>query len=575
MRLLIFGLFGFLPALAGAQMARHIATANALAGSVETEILAASYLDVHQSDQRAVWLGDKPLKCGTVLNARVLNHWKHFNYDQQNLLKPTLARPELPHQAVSPSGKFLVHYTNSGNNRVSQTDNDANGVPDFVDSVAYYFDVAYHAIVEELGYPPPPPDKGIDGLEYDIYVINNPSLYGETYPENLISRGPDQYTSYIKVDNDYKDFPTSGIDGLRVTSAHEFFHAVHMGIKFNYNDDSFMKKEVFYYEVSSVWMEDVVHDDVNDYYFYLDDFFNHIDKSFTTYDYRYEYGNCLWNHMLAKKFGDQIITGIWAEIVDRPVLDAIDVVLQRNGSSFKDQFEDYAVWNYFTGSRSDSVTYYPEGTFYPEVEYIHSQVFDADTTIMTSCNELSFSYFHFDDVLTGNNIVISPVNMVLQKQDDLSVKFEISRQKAHLFREIAPKFAIRMIVDNFGFWRANAIVLDVNHIAAVSHFSAVEENMINRTDAILGYGPNPFILSKHSSFNVYFQLREEGDVEISIMDENGRLAEQKQIFNLQTGVNAFTWNPYAPGFQNLGSGIYVLLFKARGVNEKIKFAVIQ
>jgi hypothetical protein len=87
-------------------------------------------------------------------------------------IQDTSLRPSLQKQFASESGKFLIHYDLSGTNAVDQTDTDANGVPDYVDSVAFYFDEAFKLESDETGYHQPPADKGNGGsLAYDVYLV--------------------------------------------------------------------------------------------------------------------------------------------------------------------------------------------------------------------------------------------------------------------------------------------------------------------------------------------------------------------------------------------------------------------
>jgi len=83
-------------------------------------------------------------------------------------------------------------------------------------------DSAYSILVDELGFQPPMPDNGIDGDELDIYIKNwNGTYYGMTYFGNTAPS-----PTYLVVDNNYTEpgYATSGLEALRVTIAHEFFH---------------------------------------------------------------------------------------------------------------------------------------------------------------------------------------------------------------------------------------------------------------------------------------------------------------------------------------------------------------
>ncbi|MBN2011010.1 hypothetical protein JW960_16805 [candidate division KSB1 bacterium] len=573
MRKIVILLFiGLIPGVLAAQPIKNEWQANSSHVNISYQnYLVNRVLDLHNPDGAT---SNVPVKSGTFVLHELLNEWDNLSSEQQQLLKPVLSRPNLANSVISPSGNFKIHYTTSGINRVSSVDNDLNGVPDYVDSVAYYFDYARHIEIDELGYKPPPMDK-VDGLEYDVYIVNF-DLYGETAPEEQVNSSPRQYSSYINIENDYKgNFPTSGIAGMKVTTAHEFFHAIHMGYKYERGLASFDKYEVFFYEISSTWMEDFVYDDINDYYFYLDTFFNNPNTPFTSFSGLYPYGNCLWAHMLVKKYEPNIIKEIWEEIDNRPVMDAIALALNNHGSSFGQEFTDYAAWNYFTGSRANPAAYYEEGAYYPEMRLSQSYSFDADTTIEESCRELAFSYYSFNVPSTGETITLIPVNFEQQTSEDRSVTFQISGHNGHLYNPVTQGFYVRMIVDEYQDWQANAIVLDNNSQASVMQFPAIEEGTINGGTKLLGYGPNPYRPDQDDKFSVFFQLDEPSRGHVVILDENGRQIDFFDLPKMAAGPNSFSWNPRKYGEFPGGSGIYLLYLETDGINELIKFAVIR
>ena len=94
-----------------------------------------------------------------------------------------------------------------------------------------------------------------------------------------------------------------GLPGLRVTLAHELHHAIQIG---NYG---YWESDQYFYVMTSVWMEDAVYTDVNDYYQYLrssSGHFRHPEISFTSNDF-VVYSRGIWCQFLEKKFGRPII----------------------------------------------------------------------------------------------------------------------------------------------------------------------------------------------------------------------------------------------------------------------------
>ena len=110
-------------------------------------------------------------------------------------------RPSADFSAVSPSGRFRVHYDTEGSERVDPTDSNANGVPDYVDLTMGVLDSVWVLQIDQMGYNPPPEDGGVDGDEYDVYIVDlgRGGAYGFTYPE----RAGKTSSSYLEIDNDY------------------------------------------------------------------------------------------------------------------------------------------------------------------------------------------------------------------------------------------------------------------------------------------------------------------------------------------------------------------------------------
>ncbi|MFH1008949.1 MAG: MXAN_6640 family putative metalloprotease, partial [Candidatus Latescibacterota bacterium] len=268
-------------------------------------------------------------------------------------------RDDLPESHQSTSGRFLIHYALEGSDRVSGEDTDGNEVPDYVEEAAAAFDSVYVLEVEKLGYRKPLSDGD---ATWDVYLLNLSGVYGYTYPEKTIGRGS---TCYLEIDNNYTDnfFPTKGLDALRVTAAHEFFHVV----QFSYYGLGGLE---WWMEVCSTWMEDLAYDEVNDYYFYLKAFFDYPEKPLDTKNNGHEYGAAVFAHYLSKRFRPSVIREIWEEIRTSGQTDMrpLDRTLARFLSGgLASAMKEFAVWNYFTGSRALPDRYYPEAAHYPEV----------------------------------------------------------------------------------------------------------------------------------------------------------------------------------------------------------------
>ena len=267
------------------------------------------------------------------------------------------ARPVMDVSVLSSQNNFRVHYNISGINAPDLTDDNENGIPDYVDSTLVFFEYAWDLMVNQLGYLPPLSDEGIGGGdEIDVYLKDMGNVYGVTYPVNV---SISSYSAYIEIDKDYSDygFSTHGYDALRVTTAHEFFHTIQF--RYFYNFDL-----VWWMEQTAVWIEDIAWDDVNDYLTYLYLFFN----NFLPLDYTGEsfmYGAAIWAHYLSKRFGIDIIKDLWVHLsyYQTSNIASFEKVIPIGLSN---AFAEFSVWNYFTKNRANTSDFYSDSDLFNE-----------------------------------------------------------------------------------------------------------------------------------------------------------------------------------------------------------------
>jgi hypothetical protein len=201
--------------------------------------------------------------------------------DDLRAARAILARPDdpqgdqygTPYQAgphptlCSPTFSYCLHWADPGDpNAPQQTDEDGNGRPDFVDDAVLVMDEVIQTMTS-LGYRLPKsdatskPNGGPDG-KTDIYLadIGSDGIYGYCTTDDpnaskqfLINF---DFSAYCVLDNDYAGFPRTPPENLRVTAAHEFFHA----IQFAYD----AAEDFWLMEGTAVAIEDIVYDEIND-----------------------------------------------------------------------------------------------------------------------------------------------------------------------------------------------------------------------------------------------------------------------------------------------------------------------
>ncbi len=300
-----------------------------------------------------------------------------------------------PEYYISPGGHFKIWYVTTTEDRPGagwpELDDAGDGaVPEYVRHCATFLEESRRVIVEELGYRPPPvdyqyhdryeamdSDDGGDGL-YDVYITDLPSQFsGYSRPEAVTDGAA--LPSYIVVENDFVESrrtPEKALDLLKITIAHEYFHAVQFGYDAG--------EEAFWLEQSAVWIEEQVYDEVNDYLTYLPSFSGFLTEpwiALDTSDGEHEYAGVLWPLFLEKRHGRDLIREIWERSVTSRALAAIDEGLRSVGSDLASAFQEFSSWNVFTESRANPDRFYEEGALYPLVELsaLHEPVLQHDS----------------------------------------------------------------------------------------------------------------------------------------------------------------------------------------------------
>ena len=120
--------------------------------------------------------------------------------------------------------------------------------------------------VGRLGYRAPVTDRRRGGnKKFDVYLkdVGSEGFYGYCVPERRKPGHKWLASGYCVLDDDFarSQFDAAPGKSLRVTAAHEFFHAIQFA--YDYAEDGWMM------EATATWVEERVADDVNDNRQYL------------------------------------------------------------------------------------------------------------------------------------------------------------------------------------------------------------------------------------------------------------------------------------------------------------------
>ncbi len=191
--------------------------------------------------------------------------------------------------------------------------------------------------VRRMGFRPPPGDgrHGGDG-RFDVYLkdLGSQGLYGYCAPEYRVPGLRQVASGYCVLDDDFarQQYGENPMVSLRVTAAHEFFHAVQFGYDF--------REDPWLLESTATWMEERVADGADDNRRYLP--YGQVARPGTSLDLFdptgfNQYGNWTFWEYLGERFGKDVVRAVWRQAgaydgaPDRYSVAALRSVLARHG----------------------------------------------------------------------------------------------------------------------------------------------------------------------------------------------------------------------------------------------------
>ncbi len=523
---------------------------------------------------------ERPIKCG--LAQALAYHRGEMPVRSADLprLQQVFQRPQLPLSYVSENGHFRIHYALDGPDAVDPTATNPDGVPDYVFETAKAAERAYFLLVDSLGFRPHLDDDNIDGPEYDIYIEQLGNVYGWTNPENRVSQSPLRYTAFTRIDNDFVGgYYTHGLDAMRVTVAHEYFHAVQFAYHFRNSD-------IYFFEMSSVWFEDIAFDSVNDYLQYLPSFFSQLDRPLHLINDWHEYGASLFLKYWLQDRDFRSLRRMWEDMPSRPALEAIAAEVNRQGVPFAEALAEFYSWCLYTGDRAVPGRYFREAELYPAISIAPRRFIEMhkDTTVADSIRPLSARFYQFtvDPSLNFSAGLESPrpsVWRVLVASERLNGGLEEARWQQ------GPAPLLLKATENEGkvFVAAVNGGLPANPQTQAEFLPRERYNLqlsLRSPEALAGGmlppRPNPFVVDGQSGLSVIYNLDEAAEVTLAIVDERGVPVLLRKIGPKPRGLNQFVWNGFDAEGNPVPSGIYVILLRTSpGGQQARKVAVIR
>lgn len=221
----------------------------------------------------------------------------------------------------------------------------------------------------KLGYRKPAKDGKRGGNnKFDVYLkdVGSRGLFGYCAPERRVKGKPKQASGFCVLDNDFAraQFDRAPVKTLRVTAAHEFFHAIQFA--YDFTEDKWL------FESTATWIEERFADNVNDNRSYLR--FGQAAVSTKSLDIfetsgLAHYGNWVFWEFLTERYGNKIVrqvlerTGTGGGLPDDYSTQALRKVLRSKGGLPR----QYAA---FAAANTQPQRSYDEGASFPGVDPI-------------------------------------------------------------------------------------------------------------------------------------------------------------------------------------------------------------
>ncbi|SMO69824.1 T9SS type A sorting domain-containing protein [Gracilimonas mengyeensis] len=349
---------------------------------------------------------DNHQKCATPAFIFLKNHRNELSsqtLQKIDSLAKTKARADvtMQHSYISPSGKFEIHYDSSGPDAVPAEDLNNNGLPDYVEKTAFSADSSYRHEVLTLGFSDPIPE----GFQYDVY-LQNMGFYGVTSEgDSNFPCNTDNVETCIYIENDFVGFPANthpeghAIGALYATMAHEFKHAIQYqqnrwGLPIRSND---------WIEMDATLMEEVVFDDVNDYYNYIKRTLDGQEPNLESLFYNparsapVAYNYVSWMIYYSEVFGNEFWVDVWDLIEENNLIGIDEAMIQTlpfYGADFGQELVRNHLWHFASGENAPTSNYgFEEKSDYPTPNLDESLIGTPSEQIsIDDINELAARY---------------------------------------------------------------------------------------------------------------------------------------------------------------------------------------
>ncbi|MFH2003294.1 MAG: hypothetical protein ABIK27_00885, partial [Bacteroidota bacterium] len=372
--------------------------------------------------------------------------------------------------------------------------------------------------------------------------------------------------TYIEIDNDFISIYSAsrGLPGLKVTAAHELHHAVQLG------GYGFRDQDRYFYEITSTWMEDVIYDNINDYYQYIKNssgeprgHFANPGKSFIATNGLIEYSRAILGKYIQERFSPAVMRRTWElmgiDSINQNSIKSLDDALKQINSTLKIAFVEFAKWNYFTGNRAVPGSYYSEAPNYPLIKECSTIELIGPSRTYTDSIE-TFSSLYLPVLYQGKKVteIINNINfesasnhMILPYRFDYIMSSTMIDQS---YRDLGNGVFVMLDVSDPWNWSIGGLITTTQRSVVVF--------------------PNPFVTERNKSIQFLLPSTKDITSKLYVYTSNMELVFSNEylINNYEPKIN---WNVTDARGNVLNSGIYLYVIILNNREHVGKFAVVR
>lgn len=492
--------------------------------------------------------GDQPIRCMTPVLQEFAKERDGLSPSVVQEVEELLARPSSStlNSYVSPSGNFIFHYETSGSDGVPTESTIEPGVPDYVYEAAFAADSSYRFQIEELGF-----EDFIQDEPYEIY-FENLGFYGFTRESGS--------TTTITVHNNFRNFPenthpkSNEIGALYVTMAHEIKHAS----QFATNRWRGQSGSFNWSEMDATLMEEIVFDNVNDYYNYITDsrsIFKNPQNAIPG-----AYWHITWMLYFAEDLGMDFWVDVWDQIrtdflnSDQeqgflPFLSATELALAERNLNLSNEHITNHMWHMASGPDFSSENFgfeertnYPNSTFRNNLRNVPDSLTNGQLTPMAA---------NYVDVAPSNITIGQPLITLESSIDGIGIGvigyFRDGTTDQQLFVNTNSNFQQVQTTWSWADLVDMSIAIVNTNRDQSGTYTLTLSSVLPEEDLLAQNYPNPF----NPTTQIEFSINRDKHIRVEVYDQLGKKVSTLVDEQLNRGFHQVTFDG-----SGLASGIY-------------------